>query len=110
NGTGSFAIVELSGTGVVVTENTWNFVSVSVNEAGSIYWRVNNSTATDTGTYTSPSTSSALNIVRMFALPSGSVPVNNGFRFSQVWLHDSVALDFSATNALFNATRGRYNV
>jgi hypothetical protein len=50
--------------GLSVTENAWNFIAVSVDEAagaGGVIYHVNTSTATDTSTYSTPSTGNAAN-------------------------------------------------
>jgi hypothetical protein len=96
---------EISG----VTENAWNFVAVSINEAtgtDGLIFNINGATDLDTSTYTSPSAAAASNNLNLAAGGGADAPLLATSRLAMVcaW---SRALSESSLNSLYNATNDR---
>jgi hypothetical protein len=97
---------------IVMTDNTWNFQSMAMDEAtgsGGIDWNINGTTATDTSGYSSPSASSADDPLTIGAMGnmSGNIMQDN-VRIGFIAMWDS---KLSAANlaALHDATDGVYS-
>jgi hypothetical protein len=94
---------------VPVTENAWNYVAVSIDEAtgtDGIIFNVNGTTVLDPSTYTSPSTGAAGNNLNLAAGGGANSPLLATNRLAMVcaW---SRALSESSLNSLYNATNDR---
>jgi hypothetical protein len=92
-----------------ITEDAWNFVAVSVNEAtgaGGIIYNVNGSTSTDSSTYTSPSTGAASNNLNLAAGGGANLPLLATARLAMVCAWDR-ALTADSLTSLLNATNDR---
>lgn len=112
NGTGTPA-ANVNGTATTtLIDGAWNFVALSVNEAGGAgasFFMRNTASETFNGTYSSPSASNATNTMQIAAGGNANPPLQNANRLAilAAW---SAALNTTQLGNLFTATRGRYGV
>jgi hypothetical protein len=98
-----------SSEGLFLTEDAWNFVGISVDEAGgSLLWHVNGSGGSESVTYTNPSTSNASDTVTISG--DESIFLTSGTRIAQYAIWEGVALTAGNMVEIFQATRGRFGI
>lgn len=93
-----------------VTLNAWNFIGVSLNEAGGAaasHWRVNATTGTFDGAKTSPSSAAPSNKMRILGSPDGTnlAPSGTLLMSLQAWKRNISAADMTALYALWKSER-----
>jgi hypothetical protein len=110
NGSGTVALFS-PGTDTF-TAGTWNFVGLSLTEAtgaSGALWNVNGTAATDTSTYTSPSSSSAGNTATL-GHNSSALFFESGTRLAMLAMWEGTALTAAELDILFQRTRKRFGV
>lgn len=93
-----------------VTLNAWNFIGVSLNEAGGAaasHWRVNGTTGTFNGAAVSPSSAVPTSKMRIMGNPDGSSLAPSGTRVMSVnaWKRNISATDMTALYNLWKSAR-----
>jgi hypothetical protein len=105
------AVVYEKKTSNTATNNSWNFLSVSVDMTiGTVIYRINGNTETYTSqSYTSPASVTSKSTIQLAAGGGGAFPDSTGERWGEVALWDR-ALSATELSNLFTATRQRYGV
>lgn len=111
NGSGSAALTA-SAFATPFAAGQWRFVAVSLNEAASAFFFLNNAVATApaAANFTSPSASNATYTAEVAAAGNAAGLAPNGARMAIFMAWEGVALTAGQLRALFNATRGRFGV
>lgn len=87
----------------------WAFVAMSVNEASnSILWNIRGTASSGTCTYSSPSSASASDTMRIGYRAGTAMPTNSGIASYAMW--EGTSLTAAQMAALFTATRGKFGV
>lgn len=94
------------------TNNTWNFIAVSVNiSTGVVTFNLNGTAETYTSqTYQSPFSVSASATLQIGAAGNGTFPEHSGNRVAEVAMWGGTALSSANLISLYNATRARFGV
>jgi hypothetical protein len=108
-GTSGSNALTLSGSAVNI--NAWNFLALSLDEAGnSATMQVNGTQTSHSATYSSPSASNASYTFRLADDGDASIAAQAGFRLANFSAWESVALSATAVDNLYQATRSKFGL
>jgi hypothetical protein len=109
NGSGSIAFQRGVQPSPALPGAGWSFVSIAVDEAGSVMrWNVNGTAASGSCTYSAPSSSSPTSTMTIGALPGGSSAMRSTSRIGTLSMWEGRALAAAELAALYGASRRRY--
>ena len=107
---GSAGYAAQLGASLGVTNGAWQFIAVSVNEAGTFFWQRNASASTPaSAAYTSPSAAAATNTAVIGDIGGGAFPVPSGTRIA-IFMAFDAALTQWQLEQIYNKTRRRFGV
>lgn len=94
-----------------VSRGAWNFLAISVDEAGdAATMQVNATQSSHSASYSSPSAGSATHTLRLADDGNANFAAAAGFRMQQIAAWEGVALSAVQLSGLFQATRGKFGV
>lgn len=110
NGSGTFA-KQLAAGGAGFTDGAWQFAAISVDEAGTYFWKRNAAaTSAASAAYTSPSASAATYTAEIAAVGNGGIKATNTSRMAMFAAWEGVALTSWQLEQIYNKTRRRFGV